>query len=105
MSALIDKYTKEELEVIVKQSSSLREVILKLGYKTAGGANSETVKKRLEAMEIDVSHFTFTKGVVRTVENIFIENSTATQATLRRWYVQKNYSPYVCSICGQEPIW
>ena len=46
--AIIDNYSKEELEQIVKQSKSLKEVIDKLGYTTHGGKNSSTVRKRLE---------------------------------------------------------
>ena len=42
---------------------------------------------------------------MRTPENIFIENSTADQSTLRRYYKKGNYTKYKCSICGQEPFW
>lgn len=38
-------------------------------------------------------------------KDIFIENSTICQATLRRYYLQGEYTPYECSICGQQPIW
>lgn len=24
---------------------------------------------------------------------------------MRRWYLKQEYTPYVCSICGQEPFW
>ena len=105
MSALIDQYTKEELENIVKESHSLREVISKLGYSTVGGNNNITVKNRLEKFNIDCSHFTRQKSIERNEENVFIENSTASQQTLRRWYAKGNYTPYICSICGQEPLW
>ena len=104
--ALIDNFTKEELEKIVKISSSMREVISKLGYSTVSGSNHKTVQSRLDKYGINYSHFTstFRKGVERNRENVFIENSTASQATLRRWYIKENI-PYVCTICGQEPIW
>lgn len=106
MPALIDQYSKEQLETIVKNSLSIKEVIDKLGYATHSGSNNQTVKNRLEKLNIDYSHFTTaTNRTERTVENIFIENSTASQATLRRWYLKGNYTPYICSICGQEPVW
>lgn len=103
--AIIDNYSKEELEQIVQQSKSLKEVIDKLGYATHNGNNSTTVKKRLEQYSIDISHFTHSAPIKRNEENIFIENSTASQTTLRRWYLKGEYSPYVCSICGQKPVW
>lgn len=103
--ALIDKYSKEELESIVNKSNSLREVILKLGYSTASGKNSETLKNRLKKYNISIEHFSRGKKSKRTIENIFCENSTATQSTLRRWYIKGKYTEYKCSICGQEPVW
>lgn len=24
---------------------------------------------------------------------------------MRRWYLKQEYTPYICSICGQEPFW
>lgn len=105
MNALIDKYSKEELEAIIKSSNSLAEVIDKLGYSTHGGSNHITVKKRIEQYNIDTSHFKSIKQTKRNEENIFIENSTASQHTLRKWYFRGKYTPYVCSICGQSPEW
>ena len=103
--ALIDLYNENELKEIVKQSKSFSEVIRKLGYSTSNGNNVKTLKQRLEKYNIDISHFGYKKPTVRTEENIFIQNSTASQATLRKWYIKNNYSPYVCSICGQKPVW
>lgn len=105
MAALIDQYSKEELEEIVKNSLTINEVVDKLGYSTHSGSNSNTVKERLLKYNIDISHFTHKTPIKRTEENIFIENSTASQQTLRRWYQKGEYSEYKCSICGQEPIW
>ena len=103
--AIIDNFSKEQLEEIVKNSSSMKEVIDSLGYSTHSGSNNETVKIRLAEYNIDYSHFKSQKGIERNEENVFIENSTASQATLRRWYIKGEYTPYICSICGQEPIW
>ena len=103
--ALIDQYSKEELSQIVNQSTSLKEVIFKLGYSTASG-NCNTVKNRIEEYEIDCSHFSLsTSPIKRNEQNIFIEGSTASQNTLRRWYLKGNYAEYKCSICGQKPFW
>ena len=103
--AIIDKYSKEELEQIVQQSNSLSEVIDKLGYSTHSGSNNKTVRSRLDNLEIDYSHFSCCNPTIRNEENIFIDNSTASQSTLRRWYIKGEYTPYECSICGQEPFW
>lgn len=103
--AIIDQYSKEELEQITQQSSSLKEVVFKLGYSTLSG-NCSTVKNRIENYNIDCSHFTTsTSRIKRNEDNVFIKDSTASQKTLRNWYKKGNYTPYICSICGQKPIW
>lgn len=106
MGALVDRYSKEELTQIIQQSKNLNEVIDKLGYATHSGSNSETVKKRIIKYNIDISHFnSVLNPIKRTEDNIFIKNSTASQATLRRWYKKGEYTPYECSICKMKPIW
>ena len=104
MSSLVDKYSKYELENIVNNSFSLKEVIDKLGYNTHSGNNSKTVKNKISMYNIDTSHFSHRTPIKRNINNVFVKNSTASQATLRRWYVKGAYTPYVCSICGQEPF-
>lgn len=103
--AIIDNFTKEELEKIVKKSNSIKEVIDSLGYSTHSGDNNKTIKNRLAELDIDYSHFKHKKGIERNEENVFIKDSTASQATLRRWYIKGKYSPYICSVCGLEPFW
>ena len=105
MAALIDNYSKEELEQIVQQSTSMKEVIDKIGYATHSGSNNQTVKNRLNKLNIDTSHFSHSQPIKRTIENIFIKDSTASQKTLRTWYKKGEYTPYKCSICGQLPEW
>lgn len=100
--AIIDNFTKEELEQIVQESKSYREVLKKLGYATGGGNNNVTLKKRLAEYDISVDHFSIggQRGVTRTEENVFCKDSTATQPTLRRWFTKGEYVPYQCDCCG-----
>ena len=105
MAALIDEFSKKELKKLVKESNSFHELISKLGYGTRSGSNHITVKKRLEQYNIDYSHFNNLNREMRTVESVFVENSTVTQKTLRDWYIKGNYSPYECSICKMQPMW
>lgn len=104
MKSLVDEYSKEELEEIVASSFSYKEVLKKLGYTTLNGRNSETVKKRLIRMGISTEHFSHKSQTKRSEENVFCKNSTATQATLRRWYLKKR-PPDRCDICGQNTQW
>ena len=105
--AKVDLLSVEELQEIVSNSRTLQEVLKKIGYSSVSGANRLTVQKRLDKYDIDTSHFTkgVGSGIKREESNVFIYNSTASQATLRRWYLKGEYTEYKCSICGQEPFW
>lgn len=104
--AIIDKFTKEELEEIVKHCCSYRELAKQLGYVSIGN-NGNTIKSRLTKYNISTEHFTGkSKGSTkRTEENVFCLNSTASQAVLRNWYLKGEYTEYRCAICGQLPFW
>ena len=103
---IIDKFSKEELEEIVRNSFSYAEVLSKIGYSTTGGNNHLTLKKRLKHFNISTEHFSIVQ--VRrdiTEEEIFCENSKISQNKLRKTFKEKEFVPYKCSICGQEPFW
>jgi len=51
-----NKYTKENLELIVSECYSVRQVLQKLGLKEAGG-NYQNIKTRIKQFGLDTSHF------------------------------------------------
>ena len=102
---IANMYTDDEFSRIVEQSSSLKEVIDRLGYSTHSGANNKTVKQRIDKLGLDTSHFFCAKRTRRTPENTFVVNSTASQHVLRKMYKNEAKVEYKCSICGQEPFW
>lgn len=104
MKSLVDEYTQEELVNIVKISTSYKDLAKKLGYTSFSGDLKKLLEKKFS--NFDTSHFNkVIRPIKRTAENIFIKDSTADQSTLRKWYYENKYTPYICSICGQEPIW
>lgn len=81
-------------------------MLSKLGYSTKGGNNNATLKNRLKYYGISTDHFTSRPSKRDwTDEEIFCEDSKASQATLRRTYKKKNITPYECAVCGLEPFW
>ena len=106
-NSIIGKYTPEEVQKIANNCTSLRQLAQELGYSTNGGTSNNTIEKYCDFYNISLEHFTNLPQTVikRTVENIFVENSTASQTTLRRWYEKGNYTEYKCAICNQEPFW
>ena len=104
MATKLDKFTDEEFKEIVANNYSLYAVALAIGYTTANSSTGTKLRNRIKELGISTEHF-IRKPTVRTPENIFIENSTAAQKTLRKYYFEGKYTPYICSICGQLPEW
>lgn len=102
---ILNSYSDVAFANIVKNSNSYSDCVRKLGYKACSGDTLKLIKGRIESLDIDISHFYQSNQVERTFENVFCENSTARGNTVRRWYKNGNYTPYICSICGQEPFW
>ena len=107
MPAKIDTFSNEDFTKIVAESSSLAEIAKKLGYSSHSGDNGQRIRRRIDELGLSTEHFALMnrRPIKRTAENVFLENSTADQKTLRRHYLAGNYTEYKCSICGQEPIW
>lgn len=105
MKTYFDQYSEEEIKHIVSISVSYKDFARKIGYShSPSGDTIKMIQKKL--LNYDTSHFSVVPDKPeRNEENIFIQNSTAAQVTLRRWYLKGNYSEYKCSICGQEPFW
>lgn len=100
--ALVDNFTKEELQALAQQSHSYKDLVSLLGYSSKNGNTYKTVKNRIEKYGIDISHFQERHLTTRSEENVFCQDSTATQKVLREWYYKGNYTPYKCAICGIE---
>lgn len=104
--AIVDNYSKEEFEQIAKESKTIPDFLKNLGYKSDSTKTRNVLMRKIEEYNLDISHLKQKpKSIKRTEENIFIEDSTASQHTLRNWYKKGEYTQYICSICGQEPIW
>ena len=60
--ALVDLYTKEELEAMLEQSNCLNDLMHRIGYKCVNGNAGKIVKKRLDLLNIDYSKFKLISG-------------------------------------------
>lgn len=105
MNTIYDQYSQDEIEQIISISSSWKDFARKLGYSSS--PSGDTLKMlQQKAADFDTSHFQNKRETIeRNIDNVFIENSTASQKVLRSWYKKGEYTPYVCSVCGQEPVW
>ncbi|MER7402327.1 HNH endonuclease signature motif containing protein [Streptomyces sp. NPDC000070] len=110
------KWTREVLESVVAESTSVNQVLRRLGLDPVGGHHTN-ISRRIKAYGIDTSHFT---PVVRTerqrynqrrrtAEEILVEDpseravripSSRLKRAMRELGVQDR-----CVLCGIEPVW
>lgn len=111
----LQRYTKEWLEQLCKESTSYAEVLRKTGRKPSGG-NHTYLKQTIEKFKINISHFTGKSwsNVYKfnadchnkyKFDDIFIENSLATRKVARNYILKYNLIPYKCVGCGNKGEW
>lgn len=110
------KWTREILEPVVTASSSVNEVLRRLGLEVVGGHHTN-ISRRIKAYAIDTSHFT---PVVRTerqrynqrrrtAEEILTEDTSAhamrvPSSRLKRAMGELGVKEH-CALCGIEGVW
>lgn len=107
---IMDTFTKEQIQEIVKNNTSHKACLRQMGYKGISGDTVKAFQQKLFDLNISTKHFllngfTSTKSkIINPDKELFIENSPYGQSTLRRYYEQK-YPQTYCSICNQSAIW
>ena len=93
-------FTKEEIEQFVKESTSFRQLLPKLGYSPTGGSTGKRLEKVLNDYGIDYSHF---KGYAWNKNEENYTDATTDFGT-HYWHSIKTQvlkeRPYKCECCG-----
>jgi hypothetical protein len=103
-----------EFAELVKNSESLGQILKTFGLSNKGG-NCNTVKRRILAENIDMSHIRLGKGSnkgrkfhnkeIIPDEIVFSENSNFNRHSLKKRIRKQKLIPYICSDCGQDDVW
>lgn len=100
------KYSDDEISAAVATSKSIRQTMLTLGMRLAGGSHSH-LTKRIKTLELDTSHFIGQKGGLTTGKRkhwteiliLRTEGSRQHGRMLTRALVEIGIQ-YECSICS-----
>jgi len=100
------KYTDDQLIEAVKTSTSIRQVLSKLGLKEAGG-NYSCTKNKINKMNLSTDHFTGMRwnkgkslGPKRPIED-YLSNKHGIQSfKLKIRLIKEGYKDHRCEICG-----
>lgn len=101
------KYTEEQFIEAVKTSTSVRQVLSKIGVKEAGG-NYKVAKDKIKKLNLDTSHFTgmgWLKGqthkhTTKPIEYYLTEDSYHQSYKLKLRLVAEGIKQHKCEKCG-----
>lgn len=107
--------SKEQYQNLIKQSSSLSEILRKLNLNPKGG-NIHTLKKVLNEYGLDYSNIKLGLNSNKERlnlqhrpkipnEKLFVKNSKFSRAAVKKRILKENLIPYKCKCCGLGPIW
>ena len=108
MENKIYKLSDEQFVELLKKSSTISEVLFKLGYTVKGNSwGYSQVKRRMDDLNLDYSIFKGKSAVIKATklnnvkkEDILKENCRHQRTVLRRYVIKNNLIPYKCAICG-----
>lgn len=103
------KWDKDELSKAIQESTSMSDLLRKLGLQIYNG-NYRTAKKYIEIYKLDISHFTRNtisgnKNRKRELNDILTEKSFISGGKLKVRLIHEGLLKNECSICGQLPEW
>ncbi len=102
------KWTKEQLRKFTAESTSIRQIIYKLGLKPAGG-NYDQINKYLKLYSIPLSHLkghAWNKGLtglgkpIMPLEKILTKNSNFQSYKLKKRLFEAKLKKPQCELCG-----
>ena len=101
------KYTEEQFIEAVKTSTSVRQVLSKIGVKEAGG-NYKVAKDKIKRLNLDTSHFTgmgWLKGqthkhTTKPIEYYLTEDSYHQSYKLKLRLISEGIKNHRCECCG-----
>lgn len=108
MENKIYKLSDEQFVELLKKSSTISEVLFKLGYTVKGNSwGYSQIKRRMTDLNLDYSIFKGKQCVMKNkitkvvkAEDILKENCKHQRTVLRRYIIKNNLIPYKCAICG-----
>ena len=103
------KYNDSEFRKIIKESISCADAMRKMGYICTTGNSSVGIRKRINELNIDISHWNIKNKCIKneiSPEDYFVySNLIRNPSALRRKVIKYNICKYICAKCGNDGTW
>jgi 5-methylcytosine-specific restriction endonuclease McrA len=117
MGSIIRSFTKEELQKLANESTSLTNLLRKVGLQPKG-ANRKTLNRIIEEYNLDLSklienrrvqYLNINQRIQKELsyldKDVFVENSKYARVHLKERILKKKIINYKCRKCGNEGKW
>lgn len=110
--SVIWSISSQKFAALVKKSTSIGEVLNYFGLRNKGG-NHNTVRRRIAAEGVDMSHMPMGRGSNknrtmrprRPLKALLVKNSRCSTGHLKKRLINNNVIPYICADCKTGPEW
>ena len=105
------KLNDKEFIKLVKSNNTYSDILRELGLSAKGGTAFKLLKRRIEELKIDTSHFEAInyRAAAKTripLEEILVENSTYQNISrLKIRLVNEGLMEYNCALCNNDGTW
>lgn len=110
-TSIIWKVSAEDFSYVIKGSLTYKEALSRLGLQAKSGGNYKTLKQRLTADAVDVSHIEAGKKLFRgtqqhkSLTDSLVLGSSFRNSSLRERLIREGLLENKCRECGQLPWW
>jgi 5-methylcytosine-specific restriction endonuclease McrA len=98
--------TKEQMEIVLQSSKSMREVLLKFNLSSNGSGGYRNIKKRITDLGLDIPEYNYYGSGVQkrkvSDDEAFGINSTYSRQKLKHRIIQDGLLKYECVDCGNK---
>lgn len=103
---------KQKFEELVRNCTSYKECIVKLGLSPRCSGNFQTIKKYIKLYNLDISHFKINNFQIGNVpfnklnlDDILVKDSYTSRHIIKNKLYKEGIKEKVCEICGQDENW
>ena len=105
----IKTVTKEDMNLILNTSKSMREVIISFGLSANGSGGYRNIKNKILSLGLLIPKYNYygspTKNRKFSNEEVFIENSTFPRQKIKNRIIKENLLVYECEKCMNKGEW
>lgn len=94
-----EKFSKEQLQSIVRDSYSIAEIARKLGYREKGGSSYKSIYNMINYYNFDISHLLGQSWNKNSYDYSRLQNGTAVKSSVLKRILVKDRG-YKCECCG-----